>query len=160
MPHQWASLTKPNPNTNTVGLLCRNKVVPMFQKYVDSVSVLARRGAMTLVGRSMPCSVLIACRAVSRLPSVPRISLTCNGRGHRYYRMRYGRGRRNRTSLYLGYLDEQSRQLLIDHINRRWPDQEIRWLTGLRKELRRKAVELAVSTGFGFRGHEIRRMSV
>jgi hypothetical protein len=132
----------------------------MFQKCIDSASVLANRGAMTLVGRAMPSRVLIAFLAVSCLPPVPRISLTHNGRGHKYYRMRYGHGRRNRTSLYLGDLNEQSRQLLVDHIASRWSDQEIHSLTSLRKELRQKAVELAVSTGFRFRGHEIRRMSV
>ena len=124
---------------------------------LESVPALFSSGAMTLVGRSMPSSVLIAYRAISSLPSVPRINLTRNGRGHMYYRLRYGRGRRNRTSLYLGHLDAPYYQLLVDLINRRWPDQQIRWLTGLRKELRRKATRLAAKSGFRFRGHEIRR---
>ena len=119
---------------------------------LESVPALFRSGAMTLVGRSMPSSVLIAYRAISSLPSVPRISLTRNGRGHRYYRLRY----RNQ-SLYLGHLDAPYYQLLVNLINRRWPDQQIRWLTGLRKELRRKATKLAAKSGFRFRGHEIRR---
>jgi hypothetical protein len=120
---------------------------------LESMPALFSSGAMTLIGRQMPDRILIAYRLISLLRSRPVIGEGRNGLGREYHLLKY----RNQ-SFYLGYLDDQSRQLLVDLINRRWPEQQIRRLTGLRKELRRKATRLAVPLGFRFRGHEIRRM--
>ncbi len=120
---------------------------------LESVSALFGSGAMTLIGRQMPDRILVAYRLISHLPTSPVIGVGRNGLGREYHLLKY----RNQ-SLYLGHLDAPYYQLLVNLINRRWPDQQIRWLTGLRKELRRKATKLAVKSGFRFRGHEIRRM--
>jgi hypothetical protein len=133
------------------------KVVHMIRITSDSLPASDKNGVLPLVGPQTPARVLVAYKFISSLSSLPSISRAPNVPGSDFYRMRFGRGRRNRRSLYLGRLDEPSRRLLNDCITNRRPKELIRELTCTRNALRRRADELAIGSGFRFRGHEVER---
>ncbi len=132
----------------------------MFQKNLEVQSAQPCAAVPDLLRQISP-RLAIVFNAIGCLKSRPWLGQNHNGRGEPYRLLKCCPSPHQQIYFYLGRPSLFEIQLLSSYIQTHWPQDEscfqIRERTGVRKRLRQKIAELAISLGYRIRGHNMYR---